>query len=262
MKKNLQKKIDALKKIIRGYTRVVVAFSGGVDSTFLSYIAQKTLGRDNTLIVTLNFLMFSPDDLENARQIAKRYSFNHIISEVTVNSEILNKNPENRCYICKRGNFKYLKKLCKKLNYNYVLDGSNLDDNPTLRPGSRAIEELDIKTPLRDAGFTKNDIRIASKNLGLINWDRPSSPCLATRFPYGTPINKDAIKQIALAEKFLRGLGFLVVRVRYHNNLARIEVPPERIKELLNPQIRDKVQKRFEELGFKYVTIDLKGYTN
>ncbi len=260
MNKKLELKIAKLREILIGYEKVVIAFSGGVDSSYLAYEAHKTLGRNNVAAVTLNFELFTGEDISTAVKIAKENKFCHKVINLNMNKKLLRKNPPDRCYLCKKNNYFFIKKYCNRNNFCEVLDGSNLDDDPNERPGHKALEELGIKTPLREAGFTKNDVRIAAREAGLSNWDRPSSPCLATRFPHNSPINKDKLVKIFEAEQYIKKLGFPVVRLRCHNDTARIEVPKEKIPLLAKAETSDKVCNFVKSLGFEFVTIDLQGY--
>lgn len=258
--KKISLKLTKLKEKLLEYRKVVVGFSGGIDSTFLTFIAQKTLGYENVKAITLDFALLSKEDLYQAKKIANKYHFNHEIIDVKVLPETLKKNPIDRCYLCKKENFSFLKKYCKKIGFNEVLDGSNADDDPNERPGSKAIAELNIKTPLKDVGFTKNEIRTSAKFFDLINWNRQASPCLATRFPHNSEILTKELQKIEEAEKYLRKIGFPIVRIRYHNNLCRIEVEPEKIIPLFEKNIRDRVYNKLKKLGFEYITVDIKGY--
>jgi pyridinium-3,5-biscarboxylic acid mononucleotide sulfurtransferase len=237
-----------------------VAFSGGVDSTFLVKAAQVAL-HDRVLAVTATSETYTSDELKHSRQYAQDLGVRHeVIETEELQYPGFASNPVNRCYHCKKELFSKLKAIALKQGIAFVADGSTLDDNNDHRPGLLAIRELGIRSPLREAGLTKDEIRELSKQLGLPTWNHPSIACLASRFPYGTTITRDKLKMIDLAERFLRELGFVQLRVRHHEPIARIEVIPEEIERLASPEIREKVVARFKEIGYQYVTVDLKGY--
>ncbi|MCX5726549.1 MAG: ATP-dependent sacrificial sulfur transferase LarE [Candidatus Saganbacteria bacterium] len=169
-------------------------------------------------------------------------------------------NPKERCFYCKRELFSKLNTIAKKNSLSCVLDGSNYDDKSDFRPGEKAAKEFGVRSPLREASFTKNDIRELSKELGLPTWDKPSYACLASRIPYGTRITKELLKKIDEGEKFLRGLGLKTLRVRHHGHIARIEVGKDEIPQIFDDGMMDKISKKFEDLGYIYVTLDLKGF--
>ncbi|MFH1361375.1 MAG: ATP-dependent sacrificial sulfur transferase LarE, partial [bacterium] len=169
-------------------------------------------------------------------------------------------NPRERCYFCKKELFSKLLEIAQKNNIPYVLDGSNFDDKSDFRPGTKAKEELGVRSPLMELGFTKEDIREGARDLGLGVWDKPSYACLASRIPYGTKITKEILGRIEKGEEYLKSLGFNQLRVRHHNAIVRIEVEPEALAELLDDDLRGQIAKKFEELGYTYVTFDLKGY--
>ena len=241
--------------------RVLVAFSGGVDSTLLLKVAKDVLG-DQVLAVTALSETTARHERSDADRLAKELSAEHLrvhTRELQM-PEFVN-NPENKCYICKKERFGGLVELSQKKGYRFVLDGGNLDDHSDYRPGIKATRELGVRSPLAEAGFSKQDIRTLSKQLGLDTWDKPSYACLASRIPYHSPISADKLRQVDDGEEFLRNLGFLgQVRVRHHNEIARLEIDARDLPKFLQPALRNKVVEHFKELGFTYIALDLEGY--
>nr|MBU1328230.1 ATP-dependent sacrificial sulfur transferase LarE [Candidatus Omnitrophota bacterium] len=254
-------KIEALKEILKKMGRVVVAFSGGVDSSFLLKMAKDTLQDGNVLAVTAVSETYTGAELKQAKRFAKKLGVRHkIIFTNELKNKNFTKNPINRCYYCKKELFSKLAKIAKKLDFDCVLDASNMDDRKDYRPGSRAKKEFKVRSPLIEASFSKHDIRSYSTKLKLETAMLPSMACLASRFPYGEKINKKVLIKIEAAEDFIKKLGASQVRVRCHNNIARIEVEKEDIKRFVNKKFCDKITKRLKQLGFKYITLDLEGY--
>ncbi|MEA1939157.1 MAG: ATP-dependent sacrificial sulfur transferase LarE [Candidatus Caldatribacteriota bacterium] len=256
----MQNKLKHLRKILSEMGSVLIAYSGGTDSSFLVKVAQEELG-DKVLTVTALSKIYPIVEFEQAQKIIKGLG----IRNITVSSEELLKeefifNPKGRCYICKKELFYKLKKIAQENNINYIADGSNHDDLKEYRPGRRALRELKIRSPLQEAHLSKNDIRILSKEMGLSNWDKPSDSCLVTRIPYGEKITAEKLKNIEEAEKFIHNLGAKQVRVRCHNKLARIEVEEKDINLLSMEDSRKKIIDKFKELGFIHITLDLQGY--
>lgn len=252
------KKVNILKEIISGYKSVLVAFSGGVDSTLLLKVAHDVLG-ERVLAVTAVSEIYPPGEGEGASALARLIGCKHLVFEARgLESPAFAGNPPDRCYHCKKEIYAELLKVARERGLNYVVDGANADDAGDYRPGLRAGKEMGIKSPLLEAGLTKEEIRALSRELGLPTADKPANPCLASRFPYGTTITREGLKQVAEAEKALQEMGFTVVRVRHHANLARIEVSPGSMPAVLEKS-RSIVQK-LREIGYAYVTLDLQGY--
>jgi uncharacterized protein len=256
-----KEKFERLRGIFRSMGRVVVAYSGGVDSTFLLSVAQETLGNENVLAVTALSPLFPERELAGAKRMAQEMGVKHILIESNeLEIDGFSKNPSNRCYFCKKELFQKMQDLAQKEAISFVVEGSTLDDEKDHRPGRRAIQELSIRSPLQEARFTKGDVRELSRTLGLPTWDKPSFACLASRFPYGEEITPEGLRMVDEAEDFLFSLGFQQVRVRHYRSLARIEVYPEEMGRLMNGSLREKVVNRLKKIGYRYVTLDLQGF--
>jgi uncharacterized protein len=238
----------------------MVAFSGGVDSTLLLKVAADVLGR-RVASVTASSPTYPGREIRAARALARKLGVRH---EVIATSEMDNPeftaNPPLRCYHCKKELMEKVSAMASERGLAYVVDGQNADDVSDFRPGARAAAELGVRSPLREAGLTKADIRSLSKKLGLPTWDRPSLACLASRFPYDTPITPEALGRVEKAEDALRRLGFGQLRVRHHDSIARIEVPAADFARLISPGIRGRIEKDLKKLGYLYVAMDLGGY--
>lgn len=253
-------KLNNLINILKDMESAVLSYSGGVDSTFLLKALQ--CSKIRTIAVTVFSALTPYTDLMNAIQITEGLGIDHMVIKTDeLSREEFLENTPNRCFICKDERFKKIKDVSLSGGYKFLLDGSNIDDTIDYRPGSKAAEKYDVKSPLITSGFSKQEIREYSKYLGLSTWNKPSSPCLATRFPYGQRITEDSLKRVELAEEFLESLGFFMVRVRDHGGVARIEVDVNRIELLLTPQNRKIISEHFKKLGYAYVSVDMDGYT-
>lgn len=256
----LLEKYEKLKEDLIKYKGVSVAFSSGVDSTFLLYAAHDALG-DNALAITAESNSFPKRESMEAKDYCKELGVKQLIchpEELQI-EEFVN-NPVNRCYICKKEIFTQIIKLAKEYNTGIVVEGSNLDDNGDYRPGHQAIKELGVKSPLRDCGFTKAEIRELSNYFNIPTWDKPSYACLASRFPYGEKITAEKLDMVDKAEQYIMDLGFRQVRVRIHDKIARIELLAEDMDRFMDVKIREGVYEEFKKIGFEYTALDLKGY--
>lgn len=237
---------------------VIVAFSGGVDSGLLCAAAYAALG-ERMLAVTVRSPVESMGDVDSAQSLANEMGFPlRVVDYDDLNNPAFVANPPERCYVCKLTRFNLLKDMAVREGFAALVEGSNADDLGDYRPGHRAVIETGGVSPLQELGFSKSEIRSLARALGLSVWDRPSAPCLATRFPYGSPVTRDGLQQVAEGERYLHGLGFRTVRVRHHGQLARLEVAPDEIERLAS--LRKQVSDFFKSLGFHYVAVDLTGY--
>ncbi len=258
--KNIQEKYKELKEYIESLGSVAVAFSSGVDSTFLLKVAHDVLG-EKAIAITARSCSFPERELNEAIAFAKDNGIMHkIVDSEEMEIEGFSQNPVNRCYLCKRELFSKMKDLAEKSGFQEVVEGSNMDDLGDYRPGLTAIRELGIKSPLRHAELTKAEIRQLSKELGLPTWEKQSFACLSSRFPYGQTITPEKLKMVDEAEQLLLDLGFRQVRVRHHETLARIEISEEQFEKIMEKQVRDQIYDRLKEIGFAYVSLDMAGY--
>ena len=256
----LTQKKSKLEEYLKGLGKVAVAFSSGIDSTFLLKVAHDTLG-DNAIAITMKSASVPVRELEESAAFCKKEGIRQIIAEADQMSiEGFADNPPDRCYICKKALFSKMLSVASDNGFEHVAEGSNMDDLGDYRPGLKALSELDILSPLREAGLTKSDIRMLSRELDLPTWDKPSFACLATRFVYGDRITEEKLRMIDKAEQKLLDLGFTQFRVRIHGDIARIEIKPEEFGKLIGTDIRSEVNGYLQELGFRYVTMDLGGY--
>jgi pyridinium-3,5-biscarboxylic acid mononucleotide sulfurtransferase len=254
----LAAKWEKLLEILTSYQQVVVAFSGGVDSGLLCVASHLALG-EKMLALTVDSPINNPEDVKIAEEVAKKFGFPHqVVKYNDLDNPMFTANPPDRCYHCKLARFKTVLETAKTKGIDHILEGSNADDSHDYRPGKRAVLELGVHSPLLEVGLKKQEIREISFKLGMPIWDRPSAPCLGTRFPYGTSIHLEDITKIALGEKYLREKGFHQVRVRYMEHGARIEVLPGEIARIVS--IRDEILPYFKQIGFVYVLVDLAGY--
>lgn len=251
-------KLIKLKKILQEMHSVLIAYSGGADSTFLLKAAVDALGK-KVLAVTANSATYPKEELIFSKKTAKVLKARHrIIKTQELNSKRFTTNPVNRCYFCKKELFSRLNKIAKSNKINFVLDASSVSDKKDFRPGSLARKELGVRSPLEEAGFSKKDIRRLSRRIGLNTWNKPSLACLASRIPYGNSISVSLLRRIERAEKILRDAGFNQVRLRSYNGLCRIEVENSQIPNLIKK--RGLVIEKLKGLGYNYITVDLEGY--
>jgi uncharacterized protein len=261
MNKELENKYNRLKTLLGELGKIVIGFSGGVDSTLLLKVAVDTLG-SNAIAVIGKSETYPAQEYKEALELIGLIGakFLEVQTEETDNIKF-RENPVDRCYYCKSELFSKLHKIAEAQNITWIADGSIVDDLKDFRPGSRATAEQNVRSPLLESGFTKEDVRELSKHLGLPTWDKPSFACLSSRFPYGFGITKEALSKIDQAETFLRSVGFRAFRVRHHDEkTARIEVLPTEIPRILDPDIRNSIIEKLKTLGFIYITLDLQGY--
>jgi uncharacterized protein len=255
-----KQKLDELKTVLHDMGSALIAFSGGVDSTFLVKVAQEVL-EDHIFAVIASSESYPKKETQGAIALAKELNIPHMVIQTReLDNPNFSNNPPDRCYHCKSELFSRLKEIAAEKGLAFVLDGSNFDDLGDYRPGLQACEELGIRSPLKEVGLGKEEIRILSRQMNLPTWNKPSLACLASRFPYNSEINKSNLEQVAKAEEYLWSMGFSQVRVRHHGEVARVEVDPEGVQRLLEPTFRAKIVENLKKLGYSYVTLDLAGY--
>lgn len=257
----MHKKLKILEEKLREFDKLVLAFSGGVDSSFLLHTASRILGRENILAVTITGRMYPEKEKQASIDICKRLGISQELIEIDVDSlEVFQENTKDRCYHCKKLIFQKIIDLAQERDIDQVIDGTNYDDLDDYRPGLRAIKELNVLSPLKEAGLTKEEIRELSKVGGIETWNKVSMACLASRIPYGQEINSQKLGQVEACEGYLNELGYLGSRVRYHDEISRIELKSEDMIGLLESgQVEDLVA-FFKKQGFTYITLDIEGY--
>lgn len=257
----LPAKLERMKEILRSLESVAVAFSAGVDSTFVLKVALDTLGRENVVAITGRSPSVPRSELEEASRLADELGVSH---EFLDTEEFANENyvanPSNRCYFCKTVLYRHLREHIRSSAIKAVVNGINADDLGDWRPGIKAAGEHEVHAPIAEAGITKDEVRILSKDLGLSTFDKPAGPCLSSRVQYGETITPEKLHRIDRAEAYLKSLGIRECRVRHHDQLARIEINPRDMAVLMDPQVRVRTEAHFRELGYKYVTLDLRGF--
>lgn len=258
----LHLKKKKLSDYLKSLGNLVVAFSGGVDSSFLLVCAKEVLS-ENVIAATINSPVFPKRELCASIKFAEKYKIRQIlIDSKELDSKAFKENPADRCYYCKLNFFKKIGCVAKNNDIAFVADGSNIDDLTDFRPGMKAVRECGVVSPLQYAGLTKEDIRILSKKMGIETWNKPSFACLATRIPYGQPITNEKLAVIDKAEQFLIDMGFQQVRVRHHGEVARIELPADNMIRIFENGIREKINDYFRTLGFSFAALDLNGYAS
>jgi len=258
--KVLEAKLGRMRVIFAPMRSLIVAFSGGVDSTFVLKVAHEVRG-DSVLALTTTSPTMPDEDRESALAMARLIGAKHLVVESN-ELEIpgYSANPINRCYLCKHNLFTVCEAKAAELGIDEIVDGLNLDDLHDYRPGMQAATEKRVRHPLVEAEMTKADVRELSRAMGLPTWDRPASPCLSSRFPYGTEITPEGLRRVSEGEKLLHSMGFAIARVRYHGDVARLELEQSEIARAFEPALREILDREFKKIGFRFVAIDLKGF--
>lgn len=255
----MDEKINRLKEILKSYKSMIAGFSGGIDSTLLCYYGHKVL-KDGFIAITAVSETLSTEELDEAINIAKKYNWSHLVVKTKeMENELFTRNTPEKCKWCKDIRFKELLKLAEERGVNIVAAGDNFDDLKDYRPGFKHAQTMNIKSPLIEAGLNKQEIRAIAKTLGLPNYDKPANPCLASRIPYGITITKEALFMIKESEDFIRSLGYSYVRVRHHNDLARIEIDKNQIVKFVSFHSNSVIEK-LKQIGYTYIVLDLQGY--
>lgn len=260
---NIESKLKSLREFVGRFGRVAVAFSGGVDSALVARVTTDALGPERALCLLANSETLTEREFEAAKTLAAEQGWRLAVlmySELEIPNYA--SNPANRCYFCKSELYTQIEGYLERedLALDAIFDGTNADDAGDYRPGLKAKVEHGVVSPLKECGLTKADVRALSATLGLPTADKPSAPCLSSRFPYGVQITPERLKMVAEGEEYLRELGFRDLRVRFHEQIARIEVPAGELARLIEPGVREAVVRRFREIGFIYVTMDLMGF--
>lgn len=257
----MEEKFEKLREYLGNLGSVAVAFSSGVDSTFLLKVAKEVLGGDKVIAVTARSCSFPKRELDEAKAFCEKEGIRHVVVESEeLQIEGFAKNPVNRCYLCKRELFEKIMEIAKEYGMEAIVEGSNMDDNGDYRPGLQAVAELGVKSPLRYAQLDKKEIRLLSRKMNLDTWDKQSFACLSSRFVYGEEITEEKLSMVDKAEQLLLDMGFHQLRVRIHGKMARIEVMPEEFGKLVEEENRNRIVSEFGKYGFTYVSMDLKGY--
>jgi uncharacterized protein len=254
----LNKKLENLDNILKSLKSFVIAFSGGVDSTFLLHRASK-IGKLNISAITISTVYIPRREIKEASEFCKEHNINHVILDLPVPEDIRH-NPVNRCYLCKKVLFDHILSYTREHEFKFVVDGTNADDNGDYRPGLKALEEMGIRSPLMESGLVKSEIRELSKVAGLPTWDKPAYACLLTRIPYETMITDNDLRMIESAEQYLFDSGFPGTRVRKHGDVARLECMPGFIPKIVVAAEREQIINNLKKIGFRYISLDLEGY--